>query len=308
MAEARQVAGGRVLAIGNFDGVHLGHRKVISAAVAEARALGAQAVALTFDPHPMAVLRPDLAKEMLTCFEQKAAQFARLGVDMTVCLPFDLHFAEQTPAQFAERVLVPLQTRTIFVGANYKFGKGRSGHVDTLVTLGQTHGFEVHPQSFFTIDGQRVSSSRIRAALRAGDVAEAGALLSRPYSISGPVVEGSARGRELGYRTANLEIPAVMVPTNGVYAARVELPPETDTDGTAAPLEAIVYIGTRPTFEDGSRFIEVHLLGEKRDLYGQTIQVHFVDRVRSEMTFNSADALTSQIAEDVHRAEQMLSR
>ncbi|MDH4229188.1 MAG: bifunctional riboflavin kinase/FAD synthetase [Nitrospirota bacterium] len=311
---------GRVLAIGNFDGVHLGHRKVLAAAVAQARATGRETAVLTFDPHPTLLLRPDLPHDMLTTFEDKAEQFAVLGVDLTVCLHFDEAFSALGPEQFVRRVLSPLSVREVFVGGNYKFGMGRSGNVETLTELGRRYGFRVSAQDVFTTDGQRVSSSRVRALLRRGDVAQASLMLARPYCLKGKVVAGRARGRELGYPTANLEIPEELVPENGVYVARVAVwePASRDTPSPGHPADApvppappsrhdaIVYIGTRPTFLEVTRLIEVHLLDDFRDLYEHRIRVDFVDRVRPEMTFEGAEALKLQIAQDLEAARHLL--
>jgi len=303
---------GRVLAIGNFDGVHLGHRTVIGAAVERANALGQVATVLTFHPHPVTVLRPDHPHHMLTTFEDKAEQFRLLGVKQVVCLNFDPSFATHTPAQFVATVLAPLAVSEVYVGSGYKFGKDRSGHADTLVELGQQYGFSAFPQDTYSLDGERVSSSRIRRALHHGNVALAATLLGRPYGIKGLVVAGVARGRELGYRTANLDIPEELVPADGVYAARVRLwdqivPNNPDKPDTPAPPHrAIVYIGTRPTFEEDGRLIEVHLLDEAMNLYGHRIRIGFVDRVRGEMTFADGDALKTQISKDVSQAKAVL--
>ncbi|MFQ5508608.1 MAG: bifunctional riboflavin kinase/FAD synthetase [Leptospirillia bacterium] len=298
---------GRVLAIGNFDGVHLGHRKVIEKAVARAAETGAEATILTFDPHPTQLLRPDLPHDMLTTFEDKAEQFARLGIGLTVCLHFTEAFAHHTPGHFVKTVLVPMGAKEVFVGANYKFGRHRSGDVTTLTELGARYGFTVHPQEVFTRDGIRVSSSLIRAALHKGDVARANSLLAHPYCIKGKVVKGQARGRELGFPTANLDIPEELVPENGVYAARVAVwDPEMPPDSTPDAFDAVVYIGTRPTFLESNRLIEVHVLDTHRELYGHRIRIDFADRVRPEMTFDNPDQLTVQIKKDVERARQIL--
>ncbi|MBI5137625.1 MAG: bifunctional riboflavin kinase/FAD synthetase [Nitrospirae bacterium] len=309
LGEVPPAPDGRILAIGNFDGVHRGHRAIVGAAVARAREMGIECAVLTFHPHPVTVLRPDHPHDMLTTFEDKADQFRLLGVDRVICLNFDPAFAAQTPHRFAKAVLAPLAAREIYVGANYKFGVNQSGHVDTLEELGRTHGFAVHPQTTYTLDGERVSSSRTRAALKAGDVARAAELLGRPYAVKGLVVAGAARGRGLGYPTANLELPEELVPADGVYAARVAVWDAIGPDAApSAPKPAIVYIGTRPTFDGTGRLIEVHLLDETLNLYGHRIRVDFVERVRGEMGFAGPDALTAQIARDVARARQVLAR
>jgi riboflavin kinase/FMN adenylyltransferase len=299
---------GRTLAIGNFDGVHLGHRKIVEAAVEKAREAGEEATVITFEPHPKAVLRPDEPRDMLTTFEDKAEEFRRLGVDLVLCLTFDRDFAARSPEAFVRSVLVPVGARDVYVGANYRFGHDRAGDAETLTDLGVRHGFQVHPQSFFTRDGQRVSSSRVRRALKLGDVGEARELLGRPYCLKGHVVPGVARGRNLGFPTANLRLTEELVPANGVYAARSAVW-EMDPTQTPEPVwyDAAVYIGTRPTFESGERLIEVHLLDTRRELYGHRIRVDFMERVRPEMAFGGPAELTAQIRRDIDRARALLA-
>jgi len=306
--EVEPAPGGRTLAIGNFDGVHLGHRRIVEAAVARAREAGEEATVITFEPHPRAVLRPQAPREMLTTFEDKAEQFRHLGVDLVLCLTFDAAFAAQSPQGFVEGVLVPVNARDVYVGANYRFGHDRAGDAATLAALGAHYGFAVHPQSFFTRDGRRVSSSRVREALKAGDVAEARALLGRPYCLKGQVVAGANRGRDLGFPTANLKIPEELVPANGVYAARVAVSePGTEPEGRDAWYDAAVYVGTRPTFAEAERLIEVHLLDTRREIYDHRIRIEFADRVRAEMAFANRDALAAQIRRDVERARALLA-
>jgi riboflavin kinase/FMN adenylyltransferase len=303
--------GGRTLAIGNFDGVHLGHRKIVEAAVERARAAGEESTVITFEPHPKVVLRPEEPRDMLTTFEDKAEQFRAMGVDLTLCLTFDREFAAQSPEAFVRSVLVPLGAREVFVGANYRFGHDRKGDAGTLTELGQRHGFAVYPQSFFSKDGQRVSSSRVRTALKEGDVAEARDLLGRPYCLKGQVVPGVARGREMGFPTANLNIPEELVPANGVYAARAAVSEPSEPGEAPEPdtrwYDAAVYIGTRPTFAAHERLIEVHLLDTRRELYGHRIRIDFVDRVRPEMVFAGPAELSAQIGRDVARARSLLA-
>jgi riboflavin kinase / FMN adenylyltransferase len=299
---------GRTLAIGNFDGVHLGHRRIVEAAVTKAREAGEQATVITFEPHPRAVLRPDAPREMLTTFEDKAEEFRRLGVDLLLCLTFDRAFAAQSPEEFVRAVLVPVGARDVYVGANYRFGHDRAGDAETLTDLGARFGFAVHPQSFFARDGRRVSSSRVREALKEGDVGEARELLGRPYSLKGVVVPGVARGRDLGFPTANLRLTEELVPANGVYAARAAVwEPDEVEDPEPDWYDAAVYIGTRPTFEAGERLIEVHLLDTRRELYGRRIRVDFMERVRPEMAFGGPDELVAQIHRDIDRARALLA-
>ncbi len=297
---------GRILAIGNFDGVHRGHRTIIGAAVGAARRAGLPAAVLTFHPHPVTVLRPDHPHDMLTTFEDKAEQFGELGIEQVICLDFTEDFARQSPEQFVRGVLVPLNVKQVYVGANYKFGHRQSGHTETLIELGKRYGFAVYPQTTYSLDGERVSSSKTRQALRAGNVARAAELLGRPYCLKGMVVAGAARGRELGYPTANLNIPEELVPKDGVYAARVTLWDQIGAEPPSPHHNAIVYIGTRPSFDEAGRLIEVHLLDETVNLYGHRIRVDFVEWIRGEMRFDTPEALQRQIAKDLAVARAAL--
>ena len=281
----------RVVAVGTFDGVHLGHREVIG---------GADTV-LTFDPHPMSVTIPERAPMLLTSPERKAELVASLGVEEMVVISFDQEFAEHTAEQFVSEVLVDgLGARRVQVGDNFGFGKKAKGRAELLIADDR---FETDVKPLFALDGAPVSSSRIRALLRDGDVAEANRLLGAPYLFSGLVQHGEKRGRELGYPTANLNPAAgYCTPGHGVYAGKVHL----DRGQTCL---AAINVGVRPMFDSElGELIEAYLLDFDGDLYGQQLRVEFLERLRGEESFESVDALKLQMAADVEAARSLAGR
>lgn len=291
-----------VATIGNFDGHHRGHRALLQTVVETARKAQGTALVLTFDPHPVKVLAPHVDLRFLTSPEEKLARFEAAGIDEVVFLEFTPALAAMTPEQFAETVLHRrLNIAEIFVGEHFAFGQGRAGRIADLVRFGTTYGFNVHPVPPVTFNGGVVSSTRIRQLIQGGQMVEAAALLGRAYSISGTVVPGRQQGQSLGWPTANLHIPAQRVmPPDGVYAARAGFESTT--------YDAIAYIGTRPTFGAGERLIEVYLLDQQRDLYGREVMVAFIERLRGDRTFASAEELSVQIGRDVDRARSSLLR
>ena len=291
-----------VATIGNFDGHHLGHRALLHTVVATARKAQGTALVLTFEPHPVKVLAPRVDLRFLTSPEEKLAHFEAAGIDEVVFLDFTPTFAAMSPDQFADDILHrSLALSELFVGNHFAFGKGRVGRIDDLVRFGVQYGFSVHPVTPVTMEGDVVSSSRIRQLIQAGNLERAATLLGRVYGIRGTVVHGTQQGQAMGWPTANLRVPADrVVPPDGVYAARA-------AHGTQTH-DAIAYIGTRPTFGAGERLIEVNLLDQTSDLYGQEITVQFVARVRGDHTFGSADELSKQITRDVEQARVSLRR
>jgi riboflavin kinase/FMN adenylyltransferase len=289
-----------VATIGNFDGHHLGHRALLQTVVETARRAEGTALVLTFEPHPVKILAPHVDLRFLTSPEEKLAHLEAAGIDEVVFLDFTPSFAAMSPEQFASDILHrSLTLAELFVGNHFAFGKGRAGHIDDLVRLGGQHGFLVHPVTPVMIEGDVVSSTRIRQLIQAGNVERAATLLGRTYGIRGPVVHGMQQGQAMGWPTANLRIPTErVVPPDGVYAARAVHGAET--------YDAIAYIGTRPTFGAGERLLEVNLLDRTCDLYGQEITVQFVSRVRGDHTFASADELSTQIIRDVEQARVSL--
>ncbi len=273
----------RRVAVGEFDGVHLGHREVIR---------GNDTV-LTFEPHPLQVVRPEAAPKLLTSLEVKAELIAGLGVDELVVIPFDRRFAEQTPQEFIDQVLVNgLHATHVSVGENFRFGHRAAGDPQTLAV---DHRFETRVVPLVEFDGEVVSSSHVRALIQAGEVEPAARMLGGPFQLRGEVVPGDRRGRELGFPTANI-VPdeALVCPGHGVYVARA--------DGACAA----VNVGVRPTFGTGRAvLVEAYLLDCEVDLYGHTLRVDFLARLRGERRFESVDALVEQMRRDVERTREL---
>lgn len=286
--------------IGNFDGHHHGHRALLKQVVETARREAGTALVLTFDPHPVKILAPHVNLMFLTTPQEKLAHFEAAGVDEVVFLEFTPGFASLTPAEFAKQVLCDgIGTRELYVGEHFAFGKGRVGRIADLFEFGARFGFRVHAVSPVVIEGEVVSSTRIRQLLQTGDLGKAIRFLGRPYSIEGVVIPGAHRGTELGWPTANLRLPSGRVtPPDGVYAAQLLWNHRT--------WNAVVYIGTRPTFGAGERLLEVSVLDERLDLYGESIRVQLISFIREDKVFASADDLTRQIAVDVEMARAQL--
>jgi riboflavin kinase / FMN adenylyltransferase len=294
---------GRSVALGTFDGVHLGHRRVIASALNWAREHGTRAGVVTFDPHPLQVLSPDEPPKLLTTTAVKIGLIEQLGVDEVIVIPFTEDFSRLEPDVFSRDVLVGrLGTRRVSVGANFRFGRGAAGDADHLRSRTE---FETDVVPLIEHNGEVVSSSRIRELISAGAVTEAAELLGAPFVLEGTVVEGDARGRELDMPTANLE-PAVdlVVPGTGIYAARALLE---EGSGPAVEVAAAVSIGVRPTFDDaGDLRVEAHLLEFGGDLYGRTMRLAFLARLRDEERFDSAEALIVQMEKDVEDVRRLV--
>jgi riboflavin kinase/FMN adenylyltransferase len=295
--------GATVLVVGNFDGVHLGHRHVVSRAREIADERGLTLVAVTFEPHPMAVLRPEHAPMTLTTLETRAELLAAAGADAVLALPFDRDVAGWSPEDFVQRVLVDaLHAAAVVVGANFRFGYRAAGDVATLREAGERHGFDAEG---IALDGgpQVWSSTYVRTCLAAGDVAGAAEALGRPYAVRGVVVRGDQRGRELGYPTANVPTDGMTAaPTDGVYAGWLR---RLDT-GERFP--AAISVGTNPTFAGvHERRVESYVLDRTDlELYGVEVEVSFVERLRGMVAFESVEKLVAQMDGDVDRARQLL--
>ena len=309
--------GPSVVAIGKFDGVHSGHRAVIDRARVDAAAAGARVVAVTFDRNPLALLRPEICPASLVGVEQKLRLLAETGVDATLLLTFDRALADLEARAFVEHVLVgALGVTIVLVGADFRFGRGGAGTPELLRELGREFGFEVDVvDDVRAIDeGRRVSSTWVRELLDAGEVAGAAKLLGRSHSVRGEVVHGLKRGRDLGFPTANLsQALEGFVPAEGVYAGWL-VDEGIPGDGTAEPRSSVRYpvaisVGTNPTFDDVDvRQVEAYVLDETDlDLYGHTVEVEFVERIRGMTAFDTVDALVAQMTDDVARVRGMLS-
>ena len=292
-------AGPSVVALGAFDGIHLGHRAILGTAVARGKALGAQVIACTFDRHPMEVLQPERAPLPLTTPAEQLALIAETGVDVTVVLRFTPELAAVEPEAFVRDVVVGrFHAKEVVVGYNHTFGRGARGDAALLRTVGVPLGLVTHVVPPLLVEGVPVSSSEIRAVLKAGDIARAARYLGRPYSIAGRVTRGAGRGRTLGFPTANLDPERPLLVPTGVYACRAEI------DSALHP--AVVNVGIRPTFGEASLAIEAYLLDFVGDLYDRPLRLHFVARLRGEQKFPSVEALRLQIGRDVEAARQSL--
>jgi riboflavin kinase/FMN adenylyltransferase len=291
-----------VLALGNFDGLHRGHMKIIERVRRVASERGATAVAMTFDPHPPRVVRPDKAPPLLMTKTQRLEALERAGVDGVAVVRFTPELSRWDPETFVRTVLVEwLHVAEVWVGANFLFGHDRAGNFSSLRGLGSRYGFRAEKIDPVRYKDFVVSSTRIRRLISEGRVDEAGALLGHPYTIDGTVVEGSHRGRGLGFPTANLATGNELIPPHGVYATTVRL------DGVIYP--SITNVGIRPTFDDEPRtVIETHLLDVERDLYGLTLRLGFVQRLRDERRFESVDLLKAQVGADVQKARTLFEQ
>ena len=299
--------GATVATLGNFDGVHRGHRAVLARLTERAATAGLQSVAVTFDPHPIAVLYPERAPVALTSLDQRLALLAKTGLDAVLVLEFTREFASQTPEEFVDTVFVgALHARAIVVGADTRFGVRNSGSVQTLIDLGKTRGFEV--TSIADVgEGERWSSTGVRAALVAGDVETATRMLGRLPRVAGTVVHGDHRGRLLGFPTANLggRIEG-QIPADGVYAGwltRLDLP----VDAVDRVLPTAISIGTNPTFDGVDRRVEGYVIDRHDlDLYGERIAYDMVTRLRETLRFDGIDPLVVQMHADVARCREVL--
>ncbi|MEZ0497144.1 bifunctional riboflavin kinase/FAD synthetase [Sphingomonas sp. IW22] len=293
---------GGIVALGNFDGFHLGHQAVIGQAVTRAHAEGRPAIVATFDPHPMRFFRPDSAHFRLTTLDQRQELFAAAGADAMLVFGFDAALAGLTAEQFADRLAGPVGAGGVVTGADFTFGKGRTGNVASLTTLGQSLGFSVDTVQPVLSGEAPVSSSRIRQHLIAGEPRQAAALLTRPFAIRGAVEHGAKLGRQLGYPTANLSMGTYLRPRYGIYAVRGRLPDGRVLDGAAN-------LGIRPTIAGApTELLEPYFFDFDGDLYDQVIEVALIDFIRPEAKFESLDALKDQMARDCDTARTMLSR
>jgi riboflavin kinase/FMN adenylyltransferase len=305
LAACPRPEGGTVVTIGAYDGVHLGHRELIRQVNLMARDRGAASAVVTFDRHPAMVVRPESAPRLLSDLDQKLELLATTGVDYTLVIHFDEERSHESAEDFVTEVLVGcLATRAVVVGHDFHFGHGRKGNVPLLQAMGADLGFDVLGINLVTDNdsAEAVSSTRIRTLLIEGRVKEAAALLGRPHEVRGTVELGDKRGRELGFPTANVGVPAeIQLPADGIYAGWYERP-----DGSVHP--AAISLGRRPTFYEHAdmSLLEAYLLDFDGELYGERAKVRFVERLREEAKFDSVDALITQMGKDVDQARSLL--
>ncbi|MBO9335541.1 MAG: bifunctional riboflavin kinase/FAD synthetase [Roseiflexus sp.] len=288
-----------VLTIGAFDGVHRGHAHLISTTVQRARALECQAAVLTFDPHPDVVVRPGNERPTLTTIVERAELIAALGADLMIVMPFTRELMVLTAHEFMACLCGSLAIRELCIGWDFALGRGREGNAERLAAIGQTFGYTVYRVEPFLLDGEIVSSTRIRAALDNGDIESANRLLGYPYGLRGPIVEGDRRGRTIGFPTANIHVdPRRMLPAHGVYVCRALL--------GGVTYGAVTNVGVRPTFDGARRTVEAYLLDFSDEVYGEELRLMFLHRLRGEQKFDGITSLVAQITRDVAAARDWL--
>lgn len=288
-----------VLTIGNFDGVHKGHKVLFDKVKERAEALNGQSAVMTFEPHPIRVMKPGNGPPLITPMKEKLDLISKTGMDVILCIPFTRDFAAISARDFVEDILLKkIGIKEIVVGYDYTFGHERRGDISLLGEMGEKLGFRVHVIEPVYIDRRLVSSTSIRKLVREGDFALAEAFLGRHYQISGMVVKGKNRGgRLLGFPTANLKVVDELIPRTGVYAITVQVEGKT--------YNGVTNIGTNPTFGEHALSVETHLIDFSQDLLGKTIRINFLQRLRDEKTFNSVKELADQIAEDIRVAKEL---
>ena len=287
---------GSVVTLGNFDGIHRGHQALIGGAVSDSKQIGVPSVVLTFEPHPLRVLAPERAPKLILAPKDKMQILQSLGVDVVAVQHFDLAFAKRSAEEFVSDLLVRrLKARKIWVGRDLRFGQGRKGTVDDLIRWGRDLAFDVAVVEPILVQGNRVSSSRIRELVSKGRVDEVKDMLGRYHFVSGRVVEGNRRGRELGFPTANIAARTEVLPSDGIYATVFHI----DT----RVLLSVSSIGRNPTFGPGPRTVESFIIDFDEAIYGKTVRLSFIKRIRDEVKFSSIPELIAQIRSDVQTAE-----
>lgn len=297
LSQLRSRHQGCVATIGNFDGVHLGHQQVLKQLAAKAEELQWPTVVITFEPQPQEFFTPDQAPARLTRLREKLIAMRGYGVDRVLCLRFDAQFATLSADDFIQQVLVKgLGIQHLVVGDDFRFGRGRQGHFMALQQAGKRHNFTLESQQTFILEGERVSSTRVRQALVQGNMPKANELLGRPYTLCGRIRYGQQLGRRIGFPTANIFLHRQVSPLNGVFAVYLH-------GITTKPLTGVANLGTRPTLSGNQLLLEVHLFNFKKTIYGHYVEVEFVRKLRDEQRFASFEALKQQIEQDVQVAK-----
>lgn len=295
-------ANGTVITVGTFDGVHLGHQRVLEEIAERARVAGRRSVLVTFEPHPLEIVNPQAAPPLLTVGAERREILAQSELDAVAFIEFDRALSKCSPEEFVRLLVDRFHVKELVIGYDHGFGKGRAGNVELLRVLGKQMGFGVDMVAEVDYDSRPVSSTRVRRAVAGGDLAAARALLGRHYSMAALVVPGMGRGRHLGYRTINLQVESAqkLLPPNGVYAVFVEW-----AGGASA---GMMHQGPRPTFGESERSLEIHLLDADEDMYGHEVKVSWVARLRDVTRFKSPDELTRQLEKDHAAARHALTR
>jgi len=291
---------GCIASIGNYDGVHLGHQRVLRQLVDHSASYRLPSLVMCFEPTPREFFAGDSGPVRLSTFRDKYERFRSHGIDRFLCVYFNSHIASMEPEDFIRVLLVDgIGVRRLVVGDDFRFGHDRAGDFRTLVEAGERHGFEVEDTPSYNVDGRRVSSTAIREALKAGDLKEAERLLGRPYVMSGAVVHGDRLGRQLGFPTANLRIGRRRSPMTGVFAIRVH--------GLGLVRAGVANLGTRPTVDGRDLLLEVHIFDFEETIYGRRVEVEFVERLRDELRFDSIELMTEQMRKDAAQARAILA-
>jgi riboflavin kinase/FMN adenylyltransferase len=289
-----------VMTIGNFDGVHLGHQALLKKVIEDAKSRGGASVVLTFDPHPLKIIAPQVAPRLILTRRDRLGLLRDLGIDFTIIQKFTPAFYNLSADDFIRRYVYGIGVCSIWVGRDFRFGKGRAGTIGNLLSWSYRKGFEVKIIEEIVASKRRISSSRIRELIETGDVNMAHRYLGRYHFILGRVVQGHRRGREFGFPTANLLTVSEVVPAEGIYATFVEF------GGECFP--SVTSIGWNPTFGEGPKTIETHILGFNGELYGRKLRLFFIDRLRGEKKFESVELLAAQIRQDVIDARRVFDR
>ena len=288
-----------VVALGNFDGVHVGHQILFKKAAEIASKKKGTSIAFTFEPHPLKVIAPEKVPPLLTHFHKKMELIEACNIDSVICADFTRQFADQRPRDFSENILKgKIGAKEVVVGFDYAFGRGREGTIPYLKKMGEEFGFVVHVVDPFQLDGLTVSSSHVRELIEAGNMESARKFLGRHYSIVGPVISGHKTGQAIGFPTANIDTSKVQIPGTGVYAVRMIY--QNNSFG------AVANIGFNPTFHRDRLSVEVHIFDFNQVIYGKEVEVEFISRIRSEIEFKSKDELVVQIKKDIEEAKVLL--
>ena len=288
-----------VVALGNFDGVHVGHQILFKKAAEIASEKKGTSIAFTFEPHPLKVIAPEKVPPLLTHFHKKMELIEACNIDSVICADFTRQFADQRPRDFSENILKgKIGAKEVVVGFDYAFGRGREGTIPYLKKMGEEFGFVVHVVDPFQLDGLTVSSSHVRELIEAGNMESARKFLGRHYSIVGPVISGHKTGQAIGFPTANIDTSKVQIPGTGVYAVRMIYQDNS--------FDAVANIGFNPTFHRDRLSVEVHIFDFNQVIYGKEVEVEFISRIRSEIEFKSKDELVVQIKKDIETAKVLL--